>query len=141
MRTFHLILLVCLGLCPLVRAEVVDFGSGTIDLPPGVEHHPQQALDSAEGTFVSHDGTPTVGYDIGGYTSTEVPKLKFLFFRHGVTHGYAWFALVARNEPHALFVTFPEGGPAHFRADFTTKAERNKALRLILRYIPKRLPQ
>ena len=122
------------------RAERVDVGMGVIDLPAGAHLQPGQGLDSAIGTLVSRDGTPPVGFDIGGQFDAPVLARKELtFFRHGTIDGVPWVAYRLKTmKKYALSVWFPRPVPAIFGANCASGVQRLWALRLILRFHPNR---
>ena len=136
-------LIVALGLliATSARAGTLDLGTGTIDLPPGTHMRPGHGLDSAIGSLVSSDGTPEVGYDIGGqFDAPTLPRKELTFYRHGTTNGVSWVAYRTKNmSPYSLSVWYPKPLATIFGARCTNSAERLKALRLIMRYKPKKL--
>ena len=141
---FHiLIVAAALVLSTRARAETADLWFGTIELPPGAHQQAGHGLDSAIGNLVSNDGTPAIGYDVGGHFDIPVVTLKDVsFYRHGSVQGIPWFAYTRRGKKDfslSVYFVFQKGElPAIFGAICANRAERSKALRLILRFKPKK---
>lgn len=140
MKPIHVVTLLLAAWAGLVlsaQAETVDLSVGTIDLPAGVECQKRWGFDSVMGKLISHDGTPTIEFDLGAGFFEEKPKKEdALFLREGTINGIAWFAAVRRDKPQLLLVVFQRDDQGSFYALFSSRRERRHALRLILHYVP-----
>lgn len=122
----------------LTGKNIVNLGSGTVNLPNGFTHSHGQGIDSTVGHFTSGDGHLVINYDIGlmaGVYASNMEGKEILSSSKVTAHGLKAIIVVSRwkNATHAI-VSFPKGGPANFFAAIRNDTDLEAVTNLALSY-------
>jgi hypothetical protein len=142
-------LLIALLLCQAAPAvaQRIEMHPGTVVLPQGYAHRPQQGRDSWPGSFVRADGGFTVHYDIGAMAGTHMGPHRRAecawYVEHEVAGRPAWTGVIEHDGRRRIVTTImddPQGymTPANFFAEVSGDRDVAEFMLIVASYVPKR---